>query len=413
MLRGIKVRLYPSKEQATMLNKLLGCCRFVYNQSLALKKDAYDKDKTSLGLTDLGYNLHQNLLKNPEYSWLNEQNTKVLKQSTRHVLKAYENFFKGNADFPRFKSKRDKQSATFPLEAISKRNTFEERTITLTKDFKNLKFKCSDLYLKRLQKHKDKIRNATVSKTKGGSYFLAILVDVPQEELVKFKHTAKHVGIDMGVKDFAITSDGVKYKNLHFFKTQEKKIKKLNKQLSKKQKGSKNREKQRIRLARAYERLTNKREAYVHSVVNGLLGEYDLIFIEDVNVKGMLKNHKLAKSIQEVGLGRCKEVLLDKANINGKQVVLVGRFYPSSKTCSNCGYVKHDLTLKDREWVCPACGVKHDRDLNAAVNVLREGIRTIGGRTAEFTLAENPTADDRSEMNLKSSGSMKQEEINQ
>ena len=409
MLRGIKVRLYPNKEQQARLNQVLGCYRFVYNKTLELKRNAYDEDKTTLGLTDISKWFHGTLLKDDNYDWLQEQNTKVMKQSIRQMLGAYDKFFKQHNGFPKFKSKKDKQSALFPSEAISKRNTFNERKITLTQDLKDIKFRCSDLYYKRLQDYKDKIRSATVSRTKSGNYFLSILVDIPQEELQKFKHTKQCVGIDLGVKDFVITSDGEVFENKHFFKKQEKKVKRLQKQHSRKQKGSNNREKQRIRIARAYERLTNQKYAYIHSVVNALLSLYDLVCMEDLNVRGMVKNHKLAKAIQEVGFYKFKQILLDKASVNGKQVVLVDRFYPSSKTCHKCGYVKKDLTLSDREWVCPICGERLERDINAAINILIEGLRIIGVRSTEFTLADCPTMDDRLATDLKSSGRLKQE----
>ena len=408
MLRGIKVRLYPNKEQQSRLNQVLGCYRFVYNKTLELKRNAYDDNKTNLKLTDISKWFHGTLLKDENYYWLQEQNTKVMKQSIRQMLDAYTKFFKQHNGFPKFKSKKDKQSALFPSEAISKRNTFNERKITLTQDLKDIKFRCSDLYCKRLQDYKDNIRSATVSRTKSGNYFLSILVDIPQEELQKFKHTKQCVGIDLGVKDFVITSDGEVFENKHFFKRQENKVKRLQRQLSKKVKGSNNREKQRIKIAKAYERLTNQKDAYIHSVVNALLSLYDLVCMEDLNVQGMLKNHKLAKAIQEVGFYKFKQILLDKANVNGKQVVLVDRFYPSSKTCHKCGYVKKDLTLSDREWVCPICGEHLERDINAAINILIEGLRIIGVRSTEFTLADCPTMDDRLK-DLKSSGRLKQE----
>ena len=409
MLRGIKVRLYPNKEQQAKLNQVLGCYRFVYNKTLELKRNAYDEDKTNLKLTDISKWFHGTLLKDKNYAWLQEQNTKVMKQSIRQMLDAYTKFFKQHNGFPKFKSKKDKQSALFPSEAISKRNTFNERKITLTQNLKDIKFRCSDLYHKRLQDHKDCIRSATVSRTKSGNYFLSILVDIQQDELKKFKHTKQCVGIDLGVKDFVITSDGEVFDNKHFFKKQEKKVKRLQKQQSRKQKSSHNREKQRVRIAKAYERLTNQKDAYIHSVVNTLLSLYELICMEDLNVQGMLKNHKLAKAIQEVGFYKFKQILFDKANVNSKQVVLVDRFYPSSKTCHKCGYIKKDLSLSDREWVCPVCGEHLERDINAAINILIEGLRIIGVRSTEFTLADCPTMDDRSEMNLKSSGRLKQE----
>ncbi len=300
-----------------------------------------------------------------------------MKHAIRQMLTAYDNFFKQHKGFPKFKSKRDKKTALFLIGEISIKNTFETRHITLTKPLKNIKFKCSDLYHKRLQKYKEGIRSATISKTKSGNFFLSILIEIPQEEFQKFNKSNKKVGIDLGIKDFVITSDGDVFENKHFFKKEECKIARLQRKLSKKQNGSNNRNKQRIRIAKVFERLTNKKENYIHFVVNELLRSYDTIFMEDLNVQGMLRNHHLAKAIQEVGFYKFKTILQTKALANGKQVVLVDRFYPSSKTCSNCGHKNQDLKLSDRHWQCPNCGTKHDRDLNAAKNILVEGERLL------------------------------------
>ena len=377
MLRAIKIRLYPNNTQEQTLNKVLGCYRFVYNQMLARKQEAYTSENKSLGLNDLSKYFHGTLLKDEQYSWLKEQNTKVMKQAIRQMLSAYDKFFKQHNGFPKFKSKKNKETALFPLEAISKRNKFNVKKITLTKPLKDIKFRCSDLYFKRLKTYKEGIRSATLSKTKSGNYFLSILVELPQEEFVKFGLTNKHVGIDLGVKDFVITSDGEVFENRHFFKKQASKLVKLQKQLSKKQKDSNNRHKQRVRIAKVFEKLTSQKDAYIHSVVNELLTYYDTVFMEYLNVKGMLKNHHLAKAIQEVSFYKFKETLINKALVNNKKVVLIDRFYPSSKTCSNCGYIKRELKLNDRYWTCPECGTKHDRDINAAINILLEGQRIL------------------------------------
>ena len=373
MLRTIKVRLYPNKTQEQEFNKILGCYRFVYNHMLARKQEAYTADKTILSLCDLSKYFHHELLKDEQYIWLKEQNTKVMNQSIRQMLTAYDKFFKEHKGFPKFKSKRDKQSALFPYEAISKTNTFEARKITLTKKLKDIKFRCSDLYHKRLQKYKDNIRRATLSKTKSGCYTLSILIDINDNELVKFSKTGRDVGIDLGVKDFVITSNGEVFENEHFFKMDENKLSKLQRQLSKKHKGSSNFHKQCKRIARVFETITNKKENYIHSVVNELLRKYDYIYMEDLNTSGMMKNHKLAKAIQEVGFYKFKTTLQNKALQNDKKVVSIGRFYPSSKTCSKCGYIYDGLKLQDRHWQCPNCGTSHDRDYNAALNILHEG----------------------------------------
>lgn len=377
MLRAIKVRLYPNKEQEQALNKTLGCYRFIYNHMLALKQEAYKRDKTNLGLCELSKYFHGKLLKDEQYAWLKEEHTNVMKQAIRQMLSAYNNFFKQHKGFPKFKSKKDKQSALFPINAISKRNTFETRHISLTTPLKNIKFRCSDLYFNRLQKYNKNIRSATLSKSKSGKYFLSILVEMEDTELKKFEHTDKQVGIDLGVKDFVITSDGEVFENKHFLRKEEKKMNRLQRQLSRKVKGSNNSEKQRVKIAKLFERIANKKEAYIHYVVNELLSSYDSIFMEDLNVQGLLMNHKLSKAISEVGFYKFKEILTTKSLANGKKVILVDRFYPSSKTCSVCGYKKEDLTLNDRYWVCPQCGTKHNRDINAAVNILIEGKRML------------------------------------
>jgi len=377
MLRAVKVRLYPNKEQEQELNKVLGAYRFVYNQVLAKRKTAYETDKTNLSENELSKFFYGTLRKDEQYAWLKEQNTQVMGQAIKQMDVAYKMFFKKCSRFPKFKSKKDKQSALFPRIAISKRNTFETRHITLITSLQNIKFRCSDLYHRRLQKYKDNIRRATLSKTKSGNFFLSILVDIPESECVKFKKTNKQVGLDLGVKDFVITSDGVVFENKHFFKREEKKIVKLQRQLSRKKKGSNNRDKQRVRLAKVYERLSNKKENYIHSVVNEILKSYDVVFMEDLNVQGMLRNHSIAKAIQEVGFSRFRLVLQTKASQNDKQVILVDRFYPSSKTCSCCGYKKSDLKLSDRFWTCPECGEHHDRDINAARNILLEGQKKL------------------------------------
>ena len=268
ILRAIKIRLYPNKTQEQTLNKVLGCYRFVYNKMLALKQEAYNRDKSNLGLCELSKFFHGELLKKSEYSWLKEQNTKVMKQAIRQMLSAYDGFFNLGKGFPKFKSKHDNNSALFPCEAISKSNTFETRHISLIKSLKNVKFHCSNLYFERLQRYKDNIKSATLSKTKSGKFYLSVLMSMNEEEFKQFRHTNNRVGIDLGVKDFVITSDGEVFENKHFFKESENRIKKLQRQLSKKVKGSNNRDKVRIKIAKKFEHLTNQRVDYIHNVVN-------------------------------------------------------------------------------------------------------------------------------------------------
>ena len=377
---------------------------------LARKQKSYNTDKTNIGLCELSKFFHGELLKDEQYSWLKEQNTKVMKQAIRQMLSAYDGFFKLGKGFPKFKSKKDEQSALFPCESISKSNTFETRHISLIKSLKNLKFRCSNLYFDRLRRYKDNIKSATLSKTKSGKFYLSVLLSMNEDEFRQFRHTNNRVGIDLGVKDFVITSDGEVFENKHFLKRTEDKIKKLQRQFSKKTKGSNNRNKARIRLAKVFEHLINQKIDYIHSVVSSLLRTYDYVFMENLNVQGMMKNHHLAKAIQELGFYTFKSILKNKAMLNDKFVIEVDRWFASSKTCHCCGYIYKGLTLGEREWICPICGEHHDRDVNAAINILIEGNKIlVGGRTTEFTLAENPTVDDRCESSLKSSGSLKQE----
>lgn len=411
MLRAIKIKLYPNKTQEQTLNRVLGSYRFVYNNLLALKINNYNNEKNNLGLNELSKHYHNVMCKDEKLSWLKEQNTKVMKQAIRQLITAYNNFFTQHKGFPKFKSKKDyKLSCLFPYEAISKNNSFETKHISLIKSLKNIKFKCSDLYHNRLKKYKDFIKSATLSKTKSGNYFLSILIDMPQSELIKFNHTNHNVGIDLGIKDFVVTSDGEVFENKHFHKSQEHKLLKLNRQLSKKQNGSRNKDKLRKKLAKVHEHICNQREAYLHSVVNSLLTSYDIIFIENLNVQGMLKNHHLSKALQELSLFRFKQILNDKSSINNKMLIEVDRWFASSKTCSNCGYVYKGLQLSEREWTCVHCGLHHDRDLNAAINVLHKGEKQIGIRSAKLTLVDNPLIDDKEFIPLKSHDWLNQED---
>lgn len=375
MKRAIKIRLYPNATQVTQINKLLGCYRVVYNQCLARKIKSYEENKVTENQTTLGYFIHHELLKDENYIWLREQNTKVLKQSIIDLLDAYKRFFQGLSKFPKFKSKKDnKQSCRFEIGAISKRNIYTDYKLSLA-NIKNIKFKCSKKYAEYLQKHKANIRQATLTKLPCGEYYLSILVDGDLTHKVKESHHT--IGIDLGIKDFIVTSEGEVFDNLHFNKNKSNKIKRLQKQLSRKQNGSNNRNKARIKLAKAYKQITDKKQYYLHQVSNYLIDENQVICMEDLNVGGMLKNHKLAGSIQELKLGEFRRMLEYKANWYGRKLVFVDRFYPSSKTCNHCGYVNKKLKLSDRQWVCPDCGEIIERDYNAALNIRNEGIRLI------------------------------------
>lgn len=392
MLKAIKIRIYPNNEQEFYINKLLGSYRFVYNQCLDKKIKSYTENKVNLGLKDLGNFFHQDLTKKPEYNWLNEHNTKVLKQSVINLLDSYKRFFVNGNGFPKFKSKHDNlQSCRFPLEAISKRNDYLTNRLSLA-NIKNIKFKTSDKYHNYLNKYKNGIKSATLSKTKSGNYFLTILVD--SDEIIKLnKPINDFIGIDLGIKDFVITSEGQIFENIKLKRNSQKKLSKLHKELSRKQKGSKNKDKSRLKLSKLYEKLNNKKENYLHSVVNQLLNDNQVIVMEDLNVKGMMKNHNLARSIQELSLYHFKEILKYKSLWYERDLVEIDRFYPSSKLCSCCGYKYKELSLQERTWICPECKTEHDRDYNAAVNIMKEGKRilnnTIPIRNGELTPLES------------------------
>ena len=414
MLRAVKIRLYPNKTQTEQFNKLLGCYRVVYNQCLARKIKSYEETKTSENLSSLGKFFYHELLKDDNFIWLREHNTKVLKQAIIDMLSAYKNFFERHTGYPKFKSKHDnKQSCRFELGAISKRNDYTTYHLSLA-NIRNVRFRCNNKYAQYLQKHHDNIRQATLTKLPCGEYYLSILVDGSLTHK-GLQDTDKAVGIDLGVKDFVITSDGEVFSNLHFKKSQSDKIKRLQRQLSRKEKGSNNRNKARLKLAKAYKKINDRKQYYLHQVSNTLIDENQVICMEDLNVKGMLRNHKLAESIQEMNFGEFRRMLEYKARWYNRKIVFVDRFYPSSKTCHNCGYINKELKLSDRRWICPQCGGVIERDHNAALNILDEGLRIIGRSTPEFTLADYPTMDDRlwQHNGLKSSGRLKQEVNNE
>ena len=402
MLKTIKIRIYPTPEQSVFINKQLGCCRFVYNSCLAYRKDSYEADKTSISSSQ---SINYIVSLKSQYDWLKEVHSKVLQQSVRDMNKAYDNFFKFHTGYPKFKSKKDNhQSCRFPKDAFI---GIRGNRIDLIKSLKDIHFKCSVRDEKYLNKNQDKVHSLTLTKTKSEQYYLSVLVDKQLEPKLQ---TTSVIGIDLGIKDFVITSEGQVFENLHFKKSETNKLKRFQRQLSRKKEGSKNREKARIKLAKLNQKIRNKKLHYLHQVSNQLVSENQIICMEDLNVKGMMKNHNLAESIQEMNFGEFKNLLTYKCLQYERQLVFINRFYPSSKTCHCCGYVNKSLKLSDRQWVCPECGSLIERDYNAALNILDEGIRIIGLSSPEFTLANYPTMDDRlGNKELKSSDRLKQE----
>lgn len=411
MLKAVKVKIYPNKSQEITFSKLFGCYRKVYNLCLSHKIEAYENNNLSLGLKELGYYYHNILTKSDEFYYLNEHNTKVLKQSIINMLSAYKNFFEslnGNRKgekigFPKFRSKYDDQSARFPVDAISRKFFNDDfNRINITKQIKNLKFKCSEADKKYLIKYKDNVKSLTIKKSKAGTYTASILIDgSPINEFRKnsIKYETindKTIGIDLGIKSYYVSYDGEtksELENPKFLRSKEKKLKRLQRKLSKLDTKNKelsktketvytnNRDKLRKKLAKQYEKITRSKETFLHQETSKLINENQVIIIEDLNVKGMLKNHKLAKSIQELSLGKFKQLLMYKAEWYGRTIIKIDRFYPSSKLCSCCGHKKQDLTLSNRTFECPECGLVIDRDYNAAINIRQEGLRILATTT--------------------------------
>lgn len=370
MLKAIKIRIYPSAEQVDFINKQLGCCRFVYNNCLAFRKDSYQNEHISVSSSEAVK--HITVLKK-DNEWLKHVHSKVLQQSVRDMNQAYDNFFKLHRGFPKFKSKHDnRQSCRFPKDAFI---GVRGNRIDLIKVLKDIHFKCSRNDERYLNRNQDKVKSITLSKEPNGKFYLSVLIDKPLRQVPQ---SSSMVGLDLGIKDFAVTSDGQVIENFHFKKNEESRLKRLQRQISKKIVGSKNREKARLRFAKLNEKIRNRKLNFLHDVTNHLIDENQVIVMEDLNVKGMVRNHKLAESISEVNWGEFRRILAYKAAWHGRQLVFIDRFYPSSKRCNHCGYIYKELTLKDRQWVCPECGSLIDRDYNAALNILEEGERIIG-----------------------------------
>ena len=402
MLKAIKIRIYPSDEQKQFINKQLGCCRVVYNSCLAYRRDKYEKEGISI-TSSQAINYIVELKKDRE--WLKEVHSKVLQQSVMDMNSAYKNFFEKRTNFPRFKSKKDyEQKCRFPKDAFI---GVRGNRIDLIKSLKDIHFKCSVKDERYLNKNQDKVHSLTLTRNKIGQYYLSVLVD---KKIEPKPQTTLVIGIDLGIKDFVITSEGQVFENLHFKKSETNKLKRLQRQLSRKKEGSKNREKARIKLAKLNQKIRNKKLHYLHQVSNQLVSENQIICMEDLNIKGMMKNHNLAESISEMNFGEFKNLLTYKCLQYGRQLVFIDKFYPSSKTCHCCGYVNKSLKLSDRQWICPECNSVIDRDLNAAQNIKDEGLRKIiGWSSPEFTPVDCPTMDDKREISLKSSDRMKQE----
>lgn len=358
---GIKLRIYPTFEQKTLILKSFGCNRLIYNKTLEFRKSSYENGiKTTL--KDINKFL-KDLKNNKDYDFLNEVDSTSLQQSQRDLDKAYKNFFEKRSEFPKFHSKHN-SNQSYRSESNGHNIFIKEGNFLQIPKLGLVSYRgiIKDKILK--------INNVTISQNKTGKFYASLCCEI---EYTPIENEGCLVGIDVGLKEFYTDSNGNVVHNPKYLEKAEKKLKRLQRKHSKKQKDSKNREKARIKLAKQYEKITNQRNDFLYKEASKLIKENQIICIENLNIKGMLKNHKLAKAISSVSWSKFFSILDYKCKQNGNILIKVDTFYPSSKTCNYCGHINKNLTLEDREWICPQCGEVIKRDENAAKNILNKG----------------------------------------
>ena len=361
------MRIFPTKEQEILLSKHFGCIRFVYNLFLDRRTKFYleakEKQlaKKTLTYVDMAKELTQ-IKSKEETEWLNECNSQSLQHAIKHLDSAYNRFFKKLAKFPRFKSKKNKQSFRIPQFV-----TIENRRIHFPKFKEGIKI---DLH----REIEGEINYATITRNKAGQYYAYIGVTRIIEPKPK---TDRMIGIDLGIKSLVVCSDGQTFPNIKTTKQYEKQLRLRQKELSRTKKGSKGRDKARLKVGKVQVKIANIRHNHLHQITSKLINENQVICLEDLSVKNMMSNHCLSKSIGDASWGELVRQLTYKAGWYGRKVVKIDRYFPSSKTCSHCGYITEGLTLNQREWECPRCQENLDRDFNASLNILRQGLNNL------------------------------------
>lgn len=359
MLKAYKYRIYPTSEQRLYLAKTFGCTRFVYNQMLADRIKSYEENK-DLDIKAIKYPTPAQYKK--EYEWLKEVDSLALANAQMNLDKAYKNFFRDKSvGFPKFKSKKTNR--------FSYTTNNQNGTISIEGNFVKIPKLKSKIKIVLHRQFKGLIKSATISKTPSNQYYISILVDTENIQLPK---NDNKIGIDLGLKEFAICSNGDRFDNPKNLRKSEKKLSKLQKDLSRKQKGSNNRYKARLKVAKLHQKIANQRKDFLHKLSTKIISENQEIVLEDLRVKNMLQNHKLAKAISEVSWAEFRTMLEYKASWNSREIIIAPSNYASSQLCSECGYKNSDVkNLALRNWTCPECGVKHDRDINASINLLK------------------------------------------
>ena len=363
MERAIRTRVYPTPEQEILINKTFGCCRFVYNKALERQMQRHTQEQKFVGKYEMCRWITE--IKQ-EYDWLYEVDNRALQMSVHALESAYLKFFKG-AGFPKWRKKNEKQSFSTTSAIRIEPHYVRVPKIGLIRTYERL--------------DETIVPNKITIFKRAGRYFASVQYNDCNKEAPQNGGIA--VGIDLGIKTLATLSDGMVLENPKHITKHEAKIKKLQRKLSQQQKGSNRRNKTKIKLARAHMKVSDSRSDYLHKATTMITKSYGYVAIENLNVSGMAKNHSLAKAIRDCGFYEFRRQLEYKAKWYGSELKTIGQFEPSSKTCSTCGYIKQDLTLDDREWTCENCKTKHDRDINAAINILKFSYAPMGSREVD------------------------------